>query len=140
MQVVVLTDILEKVAGCFRHGVEIGCILGFVLRIGLLRRTTKCFVGFPMGFLAVTAAVPLILAFGAAFERLVCLSLVAFGASLLSGFHCRKVVKTRRQEIDRTVQQTVRRWMPRKGVLVICCGWNLAGFFSMAKSSDRTGM
>ena len=138
MQVVVLTDILEKVADYFRHGVEIGCILGFVLRIGLLRRTTKYFVGFPMGFLAVTAAVPLTLAFGAAFERLVCP--VAFGASLLSGFHCRKVVKTKRQEIDRTVQQTVRRWMPRKGVLVICCGWNLAGFFSMAKSSDRTGM
>ena len=92
MQVVVWTDALEEVADDFGHGIEIGCSSGFVLRIDLLRRGTECLVGLPVGFLAVTAAVPLVLAFGAAFERYVCLSLVAFGAGLLSGDHGRGLV------------------------------------------------
>lgn len=87
MEVIVWTDVLEEVAGHFGHGVEVGCRLGFALRVGLLRRGTEGFVGLPVGFLAVTAAVPLVMAFGAAFERFVCLGCVAFGAGVLSGVH-----------------------------------------------------
>ena len=68
MQVIVGADTFEEVAGNLGHGIKIGCGLGFVLCIALLRRAIKSLVGFPIGFLAVTAAVPLILAFGAAFE------------------------------------------------------------------------
>ena len=96
VEVAVLADILEKVAGHFGHGVEVGCSLWLVLRTGLLRRATEWFVGFPIEFLAVTAAVPLVLAFGAAFERYVCLSPLASGADFLSEIHCREMVKRRR--------------------------------------------
>ena len=44
-------------------------------------------MGFPIGFLAVTAAVELVLTFGAAFEWYFCLSLLAFGAGLVGGIH-----------------------------------------------------
>lgn len=44
-------------------------------------------MGLPVDFLAVAAAVPLVAAFGAAFERFVCLGFVAFGAGMVSGFH-----------------------------------------------------
>ena len=68
VQVVFGADTFKEVAGNLGHGIKIGCDLGFVVCVALLRRATKFLVGFPIGFLAVTAAVPLILAFGAAFE------------------------------------------------------------------------
>lgn len=92
VEVVVWTDTLEEVAGHFWHGVEVGCGLGFLLRIALLRRRAECLVGLPIRFLAVAAAVPLVMTFGAAFEGCFCLSLVAFGAGVLSGLHSRRSV------------------------------------------------
>ena len=71
VEVVVRTDVFEKFAGDFRHGVEVGGGLGCALCVALLGRATIGFVGFPVQFLAVAAAVPLVLAFGAAFERFV---------------------------------------------------------------------
>ena len=93
MEVVVWTDAFEEVAGHFGHSIKIGSGLGFVLGIGLLRRGTECFVGLPIGFLALTAAVPLVVTFGAAFERFVRRSFVAFGAGFLSGVHGQELVE-----------------------------------------------
>lgn len=61
------------------------------LRTALLGRATGL-VEIPIRLLAVSVAVPLVLAFGATLEGDVCWSLVAFGACLLNGTHCQEVV------------------------------------------------
>ena len=92
VEVVVWADTLEEVAEYFGHGAEVGGSLVRFLCVGLLRRGTDCLVGFPVGLLAIMAAVPLIHTSGAAFERNVCFTSVAFVASLQSRHHSREVV------------------------------------------------
>ena len=92
MEVVVRTDVVEEVSGHLRYGIEVVSSLRFILRIALLRRATEHLVVLPVGFLAFTAAIPLVLAFAAALERYVCMILVAFGAGLPSGVHDRELV------------------------------------------------
>ena len=84
VEVVVLADVFEQVAGDLGDGVEIG---GGLWAVGLLGRATECFVGFPIELLAFAAAVPLVLAFGAAFEGFVCWIFMAFGAGSLGEVH-----------------------------------------------------
>ncbi len=98
MEVVVWTDTFEEVAGRFGHGVEVRCSLGFVLRTTLFGRSTECLMGFPVGFLAVSVAVPLVWAFGAAFEGYVCLTFLAFGAGFPSRVHGRQFINWRRRD------------------------------------------
>ena len=67
------------------------------MQIAVLRRATTPFVSFPVGFLALTAAIPLVLAFGAAFQRDVCWTSLAFCTGLLRGTHGRESVNRQRQ-------------------------------------------
>ena len=90
VEVVARADLLEEVGDYFGHGVGVECGLMGFLGIGLLWRGTDCLVGFPVGLLAITVAVPLIHTFGAAFERNVCLTFVAFAANLRSRIHGRE--------------------------------------------------
>ena len=86
-----------------------GEICGLAGGVGLLGRAAKGFVGFPVQFLAVAAAVPLVLAFGAAFERVVRWGLVALCAGFLAGGHGREMGKAGRQETgERAGVRTVR--------------------------------
>ena len=105
MEVVVGANALEKVADRFGHGVEVGCSFWLFVRVALLGGGTECLVDFPIRFLAVTAAVPLIGTSGTAFESNVCLSSAARGACLLDGIHGREAVDRRSQEDDGIFQE-----------------------------------
>ena len=87
MEIVVWQDTLQETVSGVGHGIGACGGLRLGLRMALLGRATEGLVGFPIRLLAVSVAVPLILAFGATLEGDVRWSLVAFGTGLLSGTH-----------------------------------------------------